>query len=38
MKMDSKKIRANAEAIVRWKNFGSQQSRRMLIIAEGRKV
>jgi hypothetical protein len=33
--MDSKKIRANAEAIARRKSFGSHQSRIMLIIAEG---
>jgi hypothetical protein len=35
--MDSKKISVNAEAIARRKSFGSQRSRRMLIIAEGGK-
>jgi hypothetical protein len=36
--MDSKKIRVNAKAIARRKSFGSQRSRRMLIIAEGEKT
>jgi hypothetical protein len=35
--MDSKKIRVNAEAIARRKSSGSQQNRRMLIIAKGGK-
>jgi hypothetical protein len=35
--MDSKNIRANVEAIAKRKSFGSQRSRRMLIIAEGGK-
>jgi hypothetical protein len=35
--MDSKKIRVNAEVIARRKSFGSQRSRRMLIIVEGGK-
>jgi hypothetical protein len=35
--MDSKKIRVNTKVIARRKSFGSQQSRRMLIIAEGGK-
>jgi hypothetical protein len=35
--MDSKKMKANTEAIARRKSFGSQQNRRMLIIAEGGK-
>jgi hypothetical protein len=37
MKIDSKKISVNVEAIARRKSFGSQQSRGMLIMAEGGK-
>jgi hypothetical protein len=37
MKIDSKKIRVNAEAIARRKSFVSQQSKAMLIMAEGGK-
>jgi hypothetical protein len=38
MKIDSKKIRVNAEAIARRKSFGSQRIRGMLIMDEGGKV
>jgi hypothetical protein len=37
MKIDSKKIRVNVEAIARRKSFGSQRSRGMLIMTEGGK-
>jgi hypothetical protein len=37
MKMYSKKIRVNAEAITRRKSFGSQRNKGMLIVAEGGK-
>jgi hypothetical protein len=37
MKIDSKKIRVNAEAIARQKSFGSQRSKGMLIMVEGGK-
>jgi hypothetical protein len=37
MKIDSKKIRVNAEDIVGWEGFGSQRSKGILIMVEGGK-
>jgi hypothetical protein len=37
MKIDSKKIRVNVEAIARQKSFRSQRSKGMLIMVEGGK-